>query len=144
MPALSDPNREGAGTLAGRHQRADPVVIEGGFVGSDQEPHTKFLQAGFDETHPQQGSTQKSASGESGIRTRGRGINLYADLANRCIRPLCHLSKVAAVYQPADGQSMDRWTVSGWSVRALRGRIGDSSRELPPHLGVEQGGAEVV
>ena len=51
----------------------------------------------------------KTTSGEGGIRTRGRGINLYADLANRCIRPLCHLSSVrGGVYQPPGGQSMDR------------------------------------
>jgi len=32
-------------------------------------------------------------NGEGGIRTRGTPMKAYAGLANRCIQPLCHLSK---------------------------------------------------
>ena len=32
--------------------------------------------------------------GEGGIRTRGRGLYPYDGLANRCLQPLGHLSKV--------------------------------------------------
>ncbi len=35
------------------------------------------------------------AGGEGGIRTLGTGVSPYNGLANRRIRPLCHLSGVA-------------------------------------------------
>jgi hypothetical protein len=35
----------------------------------------------------------KTSGGEGGIRTLGTGVSPYNGLANRRIRPLCHLSK---------------------------------------------------
>jgi hypothetical protein len=37
--------------------------------------------------------------GEAGIRTLGTGVSPYNGLANRRIRPLCHLSGVRAEFQ---------------------------------------------
>jgi hypothetical protein len=34
----------------------------------------------------------KTSGGEGGIRTLGTGVSPYNGLANRRIRPLCHLS----------------------------------------------------
>jgi hypothetical protein len=34
----------------------------------------------------------KTSGGEAGIRTLGTGVSPYNGLANRRIRPLCHLS----------------------------------------------------
>jgi hypothetical protein len=39
-----------------------------------------------------------SKNGEGGIRTRGTGVYPYDGLANRCLQPLGHLSKVRLVY----------------------------------------------
>jgi hypothetical protein len=36
----------------------------------------------------------KTSGGEGGIRTLGTGVSPYNGLANRRIRPLCHLSGV--------------------------------------------------
>jgi hypothetical protein len=36
--------------------------------------------------------------GEGGIRTLGTGVSPYNGLANRRIRPLCHLSVVAELH----------------------------------------------
>jgi hypothetical protein len=36
----------------------------------------------------------KTSGGEAGIRTLGTGVSPYNGLANRRIRPLCHLSGV--------------------------------------------------
>jgi hypothetical protein len=36
--------------------------------------------------------------GEGGIRTLGTGVSPYNGLANRRIRPLCHLSGVRAIF----------------------------------------------
>jgi hypothetical protein len=35
-------------------------------------------------------------NGEAGIRTRGKGLNPYDGLANRCLKPLGHLSEQSA------------------------------------------------
>ena len=45
-------------------------------------------------------SCDECAGGEGGIRTLGTGVSPYNGLANRRIRPLCHLSGVcgATVY----------------------------------------------
>lgn len=43
--------------------------------------------------NPDERRDSAAESGESGIRTRGSRDTRYADLANRCIRPLCHLSE---------------------------------------------------
>src|SRR4051812_43574007 len=39
-------------------------------------------------------SRKQSSGGEGGIRTLGTGVSPYNGLANRRIRPLCHLSAV--------------------------------------------------
>ena len=36
----------------------------------------------------------KTSGGEGGIRTLGTGVSPYNGLANRRIRPLCHLSGI--------------------------------------------------
>ena len=38
------------------------------------------------------GTGIKTSGGEGGIRTLGTGVSPYNGLANRRIRPLCHLS----------------------------------------------------
>jgi hypothetical protein len=38
-----------------------------------------------------------NSGGEAGIRTLGTGISQYNGLANRRIRPLCHLSVVSTL-----------------------------------------------
>ena len=38
------------------------------------------------------GTGVKTSGGEGGIRTLGTGVSPYNGLANRRIRPLCHLS----------------------------------------------------
>ncbi len=38
-------------------------------------------------------SSNDTKNGEGGIRTRGRGVYPYDGLANRCLKPLGHLSK---------------------------------------------------
>jgi hypothetical protein len=40
----------------------------------------------------------KKSGGEGGIRTLGTGVSPYNGLANRRIRPLCHLSGGVSVY----------------------------------------------
>jgi hypothetical protein len=40
-----------------------------------------------------QAKDNKGNGGEGGIRTLGTGVSPYNGLANRRIRPLCHLSK---------------------------------------------------
>ena len=40
----------------------------------------------------------KTSGGEGGIRTLGTGVSPYNGLANRRIRPLCHLSGAAEFY----------------------------------------------
>ena len=42
--------------------------------------------------HSEQG--KRGTGGEGGIRTLGTGVSPYNGLANRRIRPLCHLSGV--------------------------------------------------
>ena len=42
----------------------------------------------------------ESYGGEGGIRTLGTGISQYNGLANRRIRPLCHLSGVRSYSLP--------------------------------------------
>jgi hypothetical protein len=42
----------------------------------------------------------KKYGGEGGIRTLGTGISQYNGLANRRIRPLCHLSGVRKTSLP--------------------------------------------
>ena len=37
----------------------------------------------------------KTSGGEGGIRTLGTGVSPYNGLANRRIRPLCHLSDLS-------------------------------------------------
>ena len=46
------------------------------------------------------GNQRKTPGGEGGIRTLGTGVSPYNGLANRRIRPLCHLSGLcgATVY----------------------------------------------
>ena len=44
-------------------------------------------------------SAVKIAGGEGGIRTLGTGVSPYNGLANRRIRPLCHLSSPVDVHQ---------------------------------------------
>jgi hypothetical protein len=39
----------------------------------------------------------ENSGGEGGIRTLGTGISQYNGLANRRIRPLCHLSVVSTL-----------------------------------------------
>src|SRR6202167_3149633 len=40
----------------------------------------------------------RTSGGEGGIRTLGTGVSPYNGLANRRIRPLCHLSGAAEFY----------------------------------------------
>jgi hypothetical protein len=42
----------------------------------------------------------KTSGGEGGIRTLGTGVSPYNGLANRRIRPLCHLSGVRTYILP--------------------------------------------
>ncbi len=44
--------------------------------------------------------TYELAGGEGGIRTLGTGVSPYNGLANRRIRPLCHLSGVWSYILP--------------------------------------------
>ena len=39
----------------------------------------------------------RNRNGEAGIRTRGKGLNPYDGLANRCLKPLGHLSKLLII-----------------------------------------------
>jgi hypothetical protein len=39
-------------------------------------------------------SSLDTSNGEAGIRTRGKGLYPYDGLANRCLKPLGHLSKL--------------------------------------------------
>jgi hypothetical protein len=45
----------------------------------------------------------KTSGGEGGIRTLGTGVSPYNGLANRRIRPLCHLSGVRKFSLPRHG-----------------------------------------
>jgi hypothetical protein len=52
----------------------------------------------------------KTSGGEGGIRTLGTGVSPYNGLANRRIRPLCHLSGVRSTFYHACGVGL---TASG-------------------------------
>jgi hypothetical protein len=49
-------------------------------------------------------SCDECAGGEGGIRTLGTGVSPYNGLANRRIRPLCHLSGVRSYSLPRDSR----------------------------------------
>src|SRR5205823_10807563 len=57
----------------------------------------------------------KTSGGEGGIRTLGTGVSPYNGLANRRIRPLCHLSDLG-------GQHFD----CRWKSGAVQSSGGDS------------------
>jgi hypothetical protein len=44
------------------------------------------------------GKKYHKKNGEGGIRTRGRGVYPYDGLANRCLKPLGHLSELFVIY----------------------------------------------
>src|SRR5271157_4483135 len=74
----------------------------------------------------------RTTGGEGGIRTLGTGVSPYNGLANRRIRPLCHLSG-------GRNQNVETTYVvyhfCGTSWSRARGVVGDSeirSRPLPP------------
>ena len=74
----------------------------------------------------------EKTGGEGGIRTLGTGVSPYNGLANRRIRPLCHLSGVRIFILPClllVTVALDSSRVSGCQVvaRALR-----SSRQQHP------------
>ncbi len=50
----------------------------------------------------------EKSGGEGGIRTLGTGVSPYNGLANRRIRPLCHLSGVRTYSLPRLGQALFR------------------------------------
>ena len=63
----------------------------------------------------------RTSGGEAGIRTLGTGVSPYNGLANRRIRPLCHLSGPGNVVQIVDGKAR-RCNVRGMAVVAsIRG-----------------------
>src|SRR5580693_4673276 len=47
----------------------------------------------------------RTSGGEGGIRTLGTGVSPYNGLANRRIRPLCHLSGVRSYSLPRRGRA---------------------------------------
>jgi hypothetical protein len=51
------------------------------------------LQDGEIETESTNSSSNDNKNGEGGIRTRGTGLYPYDGLANRCLKPLGHLSE---------------------------------------------------
>ena len=53
----------------------------------------KYLCDGEICTEKARMSSDDIENGEGGIRTRGRGVNPYDGLANRCLKPLGHLSE---------------------------------------------------
>ena len=69
-----------------------------------------------------QAPDQRKYGGEGGIRTLGTGVSPYNGLANRRIRPLCHLSGVRIYILPRLGQAFSRA-----SVRAASSQQADRS-----------------
>ena len=57
------------------------------------------------------------SGGEGGIRTLGTGVSPYNGLANRRIRPLCHLSGVRSFSLPRQ----EKWSYGAYLVWLLSG-----------------------
>src|SRR5580658_8862123 len=78
----------------------------------------------------------QEAGGEGGIRTPGTGLGQYDGLANRCFRPLSHLSGTAVVLKGMVSQVLSL-PEGLWPVleRARRGKTGsgDSPRNENAH-----------
>ena len=71
-------------------------------------------------------SCDECAGGEGGIRTLGTGVSPYNGLANRRIRPLCHLSSMT--YEELSLNCLSFWFESAESraKAALRVASGNS------------------
>src|ERR1035438_1180666 len=65
----------------------------------------------------------KTSGGEGGIRTLGTGVSPYNGLANRRIRPLCHLSDFVINYLQT--------SISEVLCNAVQKLISDSFSVLP-------------
>ena len=57
----------------------------------------------------------RKSGGEGGIRTLGTGVSPYNGLANRRIRPLCHLSGVRSFSLPR----REKWSYGSYVVWLL-------------------------
>src|ERR1700691_5000631 len=67
----------------------------------------------------------RTSGGEGGIRTLGTGVSPYNGLANRRIRPLCHLSGVRIYSLPRRGRQ--RLTRRGGKEAGIRMSAAGSS-----------------
>ena len=57
-------------------------------------------------------SPRDTENGEAGIRTRGKGLNPYDGLANRCLKPLGHLSEQSAIIYIPHGHIARRYAAN--------------------------------
>src|ERR1700681_464947 len=74
-------------------------------------PSLRFILSIHRGIHGIQVQENKQYGGEGGIRTLGTGVSPYNGLANRRIRPLCHLSGGFTVYH---GNEQRMWKDGSW------------------------------